>query len=197
MALKLITPPASYPVSLEEAKAHLNVNVDDHDSQIEIYRKAATEDAENFTGRAFIDQTWDYYLDAFPTGEIKIPKPPMIGVLGVFYLDSAGAEQQFAESGYIVDATSELARITLVYGGTWPTAQAVANAVRIRFRAGYLSDDSPQVANVPFAVKAAILLTIGTLYANRETIVIGQTATLLPWASQQLLRPYRVYTAIA
>lgn len=197
MALKIITPPTSYPVSLAEAKAHLRFPDTDEDALIEIYRKAATEDAENFTGRAFIDQVWDYYIDAFPTtGAIKIPKPPLIELIGVFNLDSAAAEQEFAASGYVLDSASELARLTLAYGGTWPTPLTVANAVRIRFRAGYLDDNSPQVANVPFAIKAAILLTIGTLFANRETLVTGTIATLLPWSAQQLLRPYRVHTAI-
>lgn len=198
MALKLITAAATYPVTLAEAKAHLSVDFDDHDALIEIYRKAATDSAENFTGRAFIDQTWDYFFDAFPTaGAIQIPKPPLIEVIGVFSLDSVAAEQELAASGYLVDGASELARLTLAYAGSWPTPLIVANAVRLRFRAGYLDDNSPQVANVPFAIKAAILLTVGTLYANRETIVIGQTATLLPWAAEQLLRPYRVHTAIA
>lgn len=198
MALKLITPPATYPVSLIEAKAHLRVDFSDDDALIEIFRKAATVDVENFCGRAFIDQTWDYYADAFPVAEIKIPKPPLIEVIGVFSLDSDGAEQEFATSGYRVDTASELARITLAYGGSWPTLQAVSNAVRVRFRAGYLDDNSPQAANVPEPIKVAILLTIGNYYANRETIVIGQTATILPVVENLLRRgDYRVHTAMA
>lgn len=197
MALKLVTAPATYPVSLVEAKAHLRVDFDDDDTIIEIYRKAATEAAEKFTGRAFIDQTWDYYLDVFPTSEINIPLPPLIEIIGVFYRDSNGDEQQLAVTGYEVDSATELARVALAYAASWPTARTIANAVRVRFRAGYETDNSPQTENVPFAIKAAILLTIGTLYANRETVVIGQTATMLPWAAEQLLRPYRVHTAIA
>lgn len=198
MALKLIASPATYPVSLDEAKAHLREDSADNDAMIEIYRKAATEDAEKFTGRAFTDQTWDLYLDAFPPAEIRIPKPPLIEVVGIFYRDGVGDEQEFAAAGYKVDAVSELARVTLAYGGSWPTPQTTANAVRVRFRAGYVDEEpSPPVGIVPFSIKAAILLTTGTLFANRETIVIGQTATLLPWAAQQLLRPYRVHTAMA
>lgn len=197
MALKLITPPATYPVSLAEVQAHCRAPEADFVTMLEIYRRAATEDAENFTGRAFIDQTWDYYIDAFPTGEIEIPKPPLIEVVGLFNLDGAGNEQEVPTSGYVIDSVSELARVVSAYGASWPTPQAIANAVRIRFRAGYLDNSSPPVANVPFAIKAAILLTVGTLFANRETIVIGQTATLLPWAAEQLLRPYRVHRSMA
>lgn len=199
MALKLITASSNYPVSLEEAKAHLNVDFNDDDELIDIYRKAATEEAERFTGQALIDQTWDMILDAFPVGAISIPKPPLIELVGLFYRDSAGVEQEFAGAGYILDQGSdrEKARLTLAYGGTWPTPQAVANAVRLRFRTGYVDEDvSPVSGAVPYAIKAAILLGIGELYANRETVVIGQTVAMIPTA-ERLLRYYRVETAFA
>lgn len=189
-ALKLITPATTYPVTLDEAKAHLNIDFDDDDALIEVYRKAATEDAENFTGRAFYDQTWDYYFDAFPSGnEIKIPRAPMIEVIGVFSRASGGDEVEMPEAGYQVDVASAPGRVVLASGGSWPSPTTNANAGRIRFRAGYVDQDvSPEAGLVPFAIKAAILLTIGTLYANRETVVIGQTATMMPWAAEQLLR---------
>lgn len=197
MGLRIVTAPQSYPVTLAQAKAHLRVDFDDDNDLIELLIKAATEYAENFTGRSFIDQVWDYYLDEFPDGDLKIPNPPLIEVVGVFYRDSAGAEQQFASSGYIVDDAYADARIALAYGGAWPTIQEIANAIRIRFRSGYITDNSPAVANVPFQIKAAILMIVGTLYAHRETIVVGVVPMQLPWGAEQLLRQYRVHTAIA
>lgn len=203
MGLKLVTAPATYPVTLEEAKAHCNVDFADHDVLLEIYRKAATDEAEQFTGRALIEQTWDYYLDEFPTAPdaIRIPRPPLIEVVGVFYRDSSGSEQTLDTDTYVVDEdvdpVGKPARIALAYGGAWPTLQTVANAVRIRFKAGYVDENSPQAANVPYAIKAAILLIIGTLYANRETIVVGQSVALMPWSAEQLLRRYRVERAMA
>lgn len=44
---------------------------------------------------------------------------------------------------------------------------------------------------VDAAIKAAILLTCGHLYANREDVVIGATAVALPNGAQALLRPKR------
>lgn len=199
MGLKLITPATTYPVTLAEAKAHLNVDDSEYDALIDLYIAAATDDAENFTGRAFYDQVWDYYLDAFPDDDtpIGLPRSPLIEVSGLFYRDSAGVEQTFGASGYGVDLATDPGRVSLVYGGAWPSAQDVANAVRIRFRSGYVDQDvSPESGNVPAAIKAAILLTVGTLYMQRETVVIGQTAAMIPWSAEQLLRPYRVHTAI-
>lgn len=197
MALKLVSPAETFPVTIEDAKRHLNVDFTDHDSLIEIYVAAATAHAEQFCGRAFAEQTFDYYLDAFPAdgGAIKLPMPPLYSVEGVFY-GPAASEQTFPADSYVVDRASAPGRVALVSGAAWPTLTEQANAVRIRFVAGYFLDDSPQDVLFPKDVRGAILLILGTLYANRETIVIGQSAVQLPWAAEQLLRPHRVHTAI-
>lgn len=199
MALKLVTPPASYPISLAEAKEHLRVQDDDDDDLISAMVEAATQSAEVFTGRAFIDQTWDYFLDALPTdgSVIQLPNPPLIEVAGLFYLDSADDELTFNEARYVVDDASAKARIALANGGAWPTAATRMNAIRIRFRAGYLNPVSPEEAMVPGPIKSAIKLTIGHLYANRESVVVGTTAVQLPFAAEWLLRQYRVHTGMA
>jgi uncharacterized phiE125 gp8 family phage protein len=202
MGLRLITAPVEYPVTLLELQKHCSAPETDFESILEMCRKAATDEAEQFTGRALIEQTWDLTLDAFPaSGPIRVPKPPLIELVGIYYRDSAGNEQTFAATGYIVDADNnpagQPARISLASGGSWPTPDTAANAVRIRFKAGYINDASPAVENVPYAIKAAILMVAATLFAHRETIVIGQTATMLPWGAEQLLRRYRVEKAMA
>ncbi len=47
----------------------------------------------------------------------------------------------------------------------------------------------PMIAND--AIRAAILLILGHLYANREEVVTGTIATELPMTSRRLLQPYR------
>jgi uncharacterized phiE125 gp8 family phage protein len=196
--LSLISPATDWPVSLEEAKAHLHVTFDDDDSMIEIYRKAATESAEHFTGLAFYNQTWDYYVDSFPASAtyFEIPKSPILEVEGVFYTDGSG-EQEWADDAYRVDNTSRFPRLSLAYGSAWPTAVNVTNAVRVRFRAGMIDDDaSPVTGSVPWLAKAAIMLTIGTLYENREDVVVGTIVAKMPQAARDLLRDLRIHTAI-
>ena len=48
---------------------------------------------------------------------------------------------------------------------------------------------SPMVINA--ALKAAMLLTLGHLYANREDVVIDTTSSELPHGSRALLASYR------
>lgn len=50
--------------------------------------------------------------------------------------------------------------------------------------------DSPMVCNKQ--IKAACLLILGHLYANREDVVTGTIATELPKGSVALLTPHRV-----
>lgn len=41
------------------------------------------------------------------------------------------------------------------------------------------------------AIQAALLLIVGHLYANREDVLVGVSATQLPNGAQYLLQPYR------
>jgi len=50
--------------------------------------------------------------------------------------------------------------------------------------------ERPIVAND--SIRAATLLILGHLYANREDVVTGTIATELPRSSRSLLMPYRV-----
>lgn len=202
MALKLVSAPTTYPVTIDQAKLHCRIDSDGEDALVEIYLAAAVahvDGPDGFLGRALIDQTWDLYLDEFPDDDeaIKIPLPPLISVTGVYYQDADGDETEFSAASYVVDSSRAPATISLADSVAWPSTNDVAAAVRIRFRAGYTDGNSPATATVPAAIKAAILLTVGSLYEYRETMVIGQTVAQMPWSAEQLLRPYRVHTAMA
>lgn len=200
MGLKLITPPTTTPITLAEAKAHLRVDHTDEDALIAALLQSVTDAAEIFSGRAFVDQTWDLYLDAFPTEndkEIKIPKPPLIQVVHVAYSDSTGNEQYVSANDYYVDSVSEPGWVVLQGGASWPSTLDAINAVRIRFRAGYVSANSPDSPDVPDDIKAALKLSLGSLYENRESVMSGQPIYSLPWGAEQLLRQRRIEKSMA
>lgn len=198
MPIKLITPAATDAITLEEAKSHLRVVDSDDDTYIGALIKAGITNAETWLGRALIDQTWELYLDNFPsTGEILIPLPPLIEVISIKYDDSAGVEQIISPSSYYVDTISQPGWVVPAGTLTWPTTIDAINSVRIRFRAGYLDNNSPPVAAVPFDIKAGILLNIGAMYEHREETVVGNIVNKLPWGSEQLFRPHRVLFGMA
>lgn len=90
------------------------------------------------------------------------------------------------------------AEIIAVYiGAAELAAQEFLNrrvfADQIALDAAVLVDDAgtaPMVIND--AIRAAMLLTLGHLYANREDVVIGTISSVLPLGSRALLAPYRI-----
>lgn len=200
MSLHLITPPAVEPITLEEAKSHLRVSDDDNNDMLRLYIKAVRQNLDGmdgWLGRALVTQTWELTLDSFPCGEIRIPIPPLQSVTSIKYDDEDGNEQTVDAGDYTVDTLNEPGWVLVNSDESWPTTFNGINAVRVRFVAGYApTNDSPNDlrANVPAPIKAAMLLMLGTLYENRGEVIVGQTAITMPWASEALLKPYRVFT---
>lgn len=208
MGLKLVTPSTDEIISLDEAKAHLRVDHVDDDDLISSLINAVVsyvEGPRGYLARALADQTWDFYLNRFPargwghlsSSEIEIPLPPLIEVVDIFYRDNGGDEQELDNSSYIVDSASEPARISPASSASWPSICESTNAVRIRFRAGYLGTSSPQQFLLPPAIRAALLLYIGTLYENREETIVGDVANKMPFASEALLKPFVAHRGFA
>lgn len=195
MALRLITPPLTTPITLTEAKAHLNVDHSDDDTLITALIEAATayiDGPVGFLGRAIVDQTWELVLDEFPDNEIKLPMPPVIEVVSIKYDDGDGVEQTVSSQDYTLDNVSEPGWVLPESPGAWPSTFDGINAVRVQYRAGYIDYSvSPPVGFVPADIKAAILLYVGSLYANRETEIVDGSVAPMPWSAEQILRRKR------
>ncbi|MBE3590004.1 MAG: phage head-tail connector protein [Firmicutes bacterium] len=192
-SLRVVTPPASEPVTLAEAKLHLRVDATDDDALISGLIRAAREHAEQILGRALMTQTLELGLDDWPRDEILLPMPPVQSVASISYTDAAGVVRTVDPASYVVDTASEPARVVLRWSYTWPAdvLQPQSGAIRVRYVAGYQS-----AADIPQAIKAAILLHIGHLYENREAANIGNIVTELPLAYRALLSPHRVVTVL-
>jgi uncharacterized phiE125 gp8 family phage protein len=202
MALTLVTAPIVEPISLEEAKAHLRVDHTDDDAMIEIYIRAAREYVEGpygFLGRALVTQTWRLTLDEFPDNEIKIPLPPLQSITNLYYDDPDGNEQIVSPTDYFVDTASEPGWIIPIASADWPTPIDAINSVRIDFVAGYAPDtgQSPidYTANIPFNIKAALLLTMANLYEHREENATTSFSSL-PMGVDMLLRQFKIHLSM-
>lgn len=72
----LVTPPASLPVTVAEAKEHAQIEHDDHDAVLTGMITAATAQLDALTGtlgRAIMPQTWAIDVDA--AGDYVLPMP--------------------------------------------------------------------------------------------------------------------------
>ena len=190
----LITAPAEEPVSTAEAKLHLRVDGTAEDTLIAGLIEAARQQVEAMTNRALCTQVWECRFDAFPSDGafIELPRAPLQSLQQVSYLDTTGTLVQVAVADFDVlapsGASAQPGSIGPKPDKTWPTAvQDRAHAARIRFVAGYGAASA-----VPAALKSAILLIVGDLYANREAQMTGTIVTENK-AVLALLWPFRVF----
>lgn len=163
MSLRLITAPATKPVTTAEAKAQCRVDSSDEDTLIDTYIAAATSFVEFYTGRALISQTWELVLDDF-SDAILIPKGPVVSITSVKYFDTADVEQTLAADQYALDSASDPAWLVRPDDVTYPEVADGVNNVIIRFVAGY--------STLPAEIKAAILVLIASWFDNRSTGVV-------------------------
>ena len=188
MPLQLVTPPAEEPVSLVDAKLHLRVDFDEDDTLIASLISAARQAAETLTGRQFGTARWKLVLDGFPRSAIALAKCPVQSVVAINYLDMNSSVQTMLASTYTVDTACEPARITPVFGKTWPPTLPQIGSVTVMFDAGYGA-----AAAVPAGIKSWIKLRVGSLYAHREEMSVLMRGRIdpLPFVDG-LLDPYRV-----
>jgi len=187
--------PTVEPVTLAEAKAHLNVTDSTDDTLIGALIQAAREHAEIFTARAFVAQTWKLLMDDFPEWELRLSKPPLISVVSVKYYDTDNTQQTLVEGvDFTVDKNSEPGWIVPGSSG-WPGVYSDGiNGVEVVYTAGYEdSGASPTVLadKVPQSIKQAILLQVGHLYEHREAVSDFQVHDV-PMAYKSLLHVYRM-----
>ena len=158
------------------------------DNLLNMLITSAREYCENYTRRAFATQTLEGYLDCFPSDVIEIPNPPLQSVTSIKYTDSDSTETTLTEdTDYIVDTDSNIGRIVLPYGESYPSfTPYTVNPIKIRYITGYYASNL-----IPKALKQAMLLLIGHWYLNREAVAPNMT-TEIKFAVQALLSMYRV-----
>jgi uncharacterized phiE125 gp8 family phage protein len=179
MTLKIFTPAAEEPITVEEARQYLRVTSTSENSLIQGLIIAAREHAETFTRRRFVTQTWESILDGFPAFCAEIPNAPLQSVTSITYIDTAGNPQILAPTEYEVDTKAAPGRIVPAYGKVWPPTRSQLNAVTIRFVCGYGA-----AAAVPFSIKVALQLLV-QYFEQRDA------DEKLKDAAERVLSPFR------
>ena len=167
----LMTPPAVEPVSLAEARLHLRIDDDNtlDDARIARLIKAAREQCEHAIGRRLITQSWEMFLDIFPSDVQALRLHSDVvkaqAIEQILYVDTAGVSQLMSAAAYVLDPHTLPGYIMLVEGESWPTDVAEsANAVRIRVTSGYGSSAD----DVPDSLKEWILMRVDAMYCGKD-----------------------------
>jgi len=178
MNVLLVLAPTLQPITVQEAKEHLYIDTADQDVKVGNIIKEATEHVEHITRRAIMTQTWDYFLDQFPScNYITLPFGNLQSVTSIVYKESDWATAaddvtMTPTTDYLVETNGTgFGRIVLPYAGTWPSVTFYpSNPIKIRFVCGWTTQ-----ALVPFTIKSAVQLVCADLFEMRGEPTIGAT----------------------
>lgn len=192
----LVTAPTETPVSLAEAKRQVRAeDFTDDDDLLTALIAAATSHLDGWTGilgRCISPQIWRQDSE-WLFRNMPLPLAPVISVapdpeivddpLGVRYTDPDGVLQTIAPENYqlLVNDLGPFVRFN--DGFSVPGVHAQKPAVSITYRAGY--------AEVPPAIKQAMLLLVSHWYENRDAALVGEAVMALPFAVDALITPFR------
>jgi len=183
---KVITAPSAEPLLEADVKTRLSITDSLDDDDITAYIQASREQAESFMQQSIITQTVELALDRFPD-EIELPMGPVQSITSVKYIDTDGVEQTLSSAVYTIDDYSPVPWLLLVEDNVWPDTYDSANAVKVRYVAGW----GDAGTDVPEDIKTAMLLVIGHWIRFQAVAESGIGPTLLPRQFYQLLQRHR------
>lgn len=169
--LARVTPPATEPLTLAEAKLFLRVDGTAEDALITDLMVAARMAAEEHLRQSLITQSWKLAFDDYAPEETFLPRGPVTGITSVTQFARDGSSTLVSSSTYYLNA----AKHTLIFD-TVP----LAFRVEIVYGTGY-----GDATAVPKPLKQGILAHMAAMYESRDE------GAALPPAAVALYQPFR------
>ena len=200
------TAPTGETLTESEIRNYLRVDDSGELATLQLLRVAARKFFESYTGRSVLTQTLTLSIDDvngdgyairegfyerpdinFHKNYIVLPSSPVQSVTHIKTYDDDDVATTMAASKYYLDRVRDPARVILRTGETWPTSLRVANAIEIKYVAGYGS-----AAAVPQDLKVGMLMHIAYMYDQRGDMKNYQETINLPPMVRQLYQPFKV-----
>lgn len=197
--LRQTSVPTLKAITLDVVKDHLRVDQDLEDGLIAAYLDAAIDACATYTNRALNQAEWQASFNCWPACDyFHLPIAPIVTVHALKYFDEDGTEQTVDPASWWFVHTDDGGRVYVSQDYDRPTLRTEPpDQIYIEFLAGYDSEDGSSGTDaeltMPAAIKSAILLTVGHLYANRESVVVGKAAVEIPSGAKFLLDLKRIY----
>lgn len=176
------------PITLEEAKHHLNVVYDDDNDYISSLIVAARRMTEGKLNRTITQRVLESAFSSW--GRMPLRKPPFVQIESVSYFDVDGNERTLDPDQITVSTRREPACVELspLFRPYAPSLYPMDEAVVVRYTAGY------PVGQVPQDIIHWMKLQIGSMYEHRESVIAGVSVSPLPEMYEKMfLQPYMVY----
>jgi len=168
-------------VTTAELNKYLYISTTADDSFVETFNTAARADLEDRYGWSFRTQTWKYYLDNWPaTDTLQIPKPPLVSISSIKYIDSTGGTTStFSSTNYFTNINGYLGEVVLEPDASWPGGTLrPANPIIVEFVSGYGGS-----SQVPKTIRQAVLFRAMELFENRDP---ARPANMVPVGNQTI-----------
>tara|TARA_R110000824_G_scaffold10802_3_gene47281 strand:+ start:1832 stop:2425 length:594 start_codon:yes stop_codon:yes gene_type:complete len=175
--------PATHPITISEARLHLDLDDNYYDSQLDNLIGVARRRVEQDTRRSLITQTHVLSMDIFPSnGIIELPTVPVQSVTSVTYVDTADATQTFSASKYSVDSNNTPSRVIVNASEDFPTVRGHYDDIKVTYIAGY----GATVVSVDPVAKFAILMLISHLF-NSPSVTTHGSISVVPVGYESLI----------
>lgn len=186
----ITTAAATTPLTLAEVKEHLKLDASDNsqDTYLSLLIDAATDQAEKYTGRDFINRSYTTYRDSF-VDPLELRRAPISSITSIEYLVSSSFVT-LATSVYDLQVNDNgYPYIFLKEDQEWPTnADTLPQAVKIIFVSGY----GAAATDIPPGLKLGLLNHIAMLYENRGDCSNDCSGTTLPANAKAFYNRYRI-----
>lgn len=171
-------------VTRDELKAHCRITHTAEDTQLDIYLNAAIGTIEKRTNRGLSSAERTSKFDCF-SERMRLLGPGATSV-SIQYLDADGALQTLAATEYEVVTHGIVPYVRFFDAGSLPQLYDSDAAVTITYTSGYGSSE------LPFQLKAAVLLLGSHYYFHREPVVVGASVSELPFSVESLISQFEV-----
>ena len=188
--------PTTRPLTITDARRHLNLSTTVDDGYIDDCVDAATLHIEQLTQHALVSQTRLLKMQTFGDEryvhgrDIFLPRSPLSSVTSITYVDTSGTTQTLSSTAYRSSTGDVPGRVSEAYNNTWPATRNVQEDVTVTYVAGYGSTQS----SVPANLRHAVRLIAGHYYRNRESVLIGSISKEVEFGVEALIEPQRIET---
>lgn len=171
-SLRLVTPPATEPVSLAQAKQFLRIEHTADDDAVLRAIFAARRAAEHYLKQALLPQTWDYTV-ANPCGvRVELPFGPAQSITNITLTTEAGAM-----------STMNVANYRLTVDGFAVLFDPSVSIEKLTVR--YVAGIATIVSDLPVTLLQGMLHHIAVMVEQRDG------AAAMPMQAMAYYQPYR------
>lgn len=171
-ALTLVTPPASEPITLSQAKTFLRMEHTAEDATVALAITTARQYAEQYLRTVLLPQTWEYHAANPACAVVSLPIGPAMSVVSVTQTGEAGNSSVMEAVNYHLSVDGRQVHFT--------TAQTIEK-LTVRFVAGAYA----AVTAIPAPLIQGMLYHCAAMLEQRD----GQTG--IPMQSVNLYAAFR------